>query len=408
MKHSTTTFDATSTSDKKSPTTNDHAMLPMSLSNSTELPLDLFINQLSDALIICDNDLSIMRWNKAAEEMYGWTTSEAIGQNIDVLLGTEWIKTPQNIAIQELIQYGVWRGEILQHTKDKRSRFIWTTVSWLKDPANTIIGGIVINRDMTNEKLMEAVAQERQRLEIMLRKEHDWNLNVEKVIKTLFHDMRIPLNVIGTSTGLLSRQDTVYAPEQRQEKYLTVKTQMRRLSNMIDEAATLLRGGGKEKIYDPRKVNLAHLCEASINEIRDSVASPRHNLVFENDPSIQYVKVDETLISRVLLNLLSNAVKYSPKGGEIKLKLYPFENALILEVSDQGVGISEEDQAHIFDIFFRSEQVKNISGTGLGLNIVRECVQAHQGSITVLSKPGQGSTFIVAIPHIPVDDELLM
>ncbi|NJL94750.1 MAG: sensor histidine kinase [Anaerolineae bacterium] len=126
-------------------------------------------------------------------------------------------------------------------------------------------------------------------------------------------------------------------------------------------------------------------------------------MVFEEDPELGVVMVDEALVSRILLNLLSNAIKYSPDGGQIVLRLGRSEDHIVLMVQDEGVGISPETQAQLFLPFFRGAEVQHIKGTGLGLSIVKDCVDRHHGRIRVESTPGQGSTFIVELPFHPPD-----
>jgi signal transduction histidine kinase len=109
---------------------------------------------------------------------------------------------------------------------------------------------------------------------------------------------------------------------------------------------------------------------------------------------------------QAIMNLLSNAVKYSPNGGTINLDLnFEIERALI-RIRDRGIGIPEDDIKHLFEAFHRAENVGSISGTGLGLPIVKRAVEAHQGSVDVQSKIGEGTVFTIRIPLIPGETEV--
>jgi len=109
---------------------------------------------------------------------------------------------------------------------------------------------------------------------------------------------------------------------------------------------------------------------------------------------------DEDRINEVLGNLLSNAFKFTPRGGKVALAVAAVENKVIITVTDTGVGISEEQLPHIFDKFFQADNQAQAAtkGTGLGLAIAREIVEAHGGQITVESRVGEGTTFVVRLP----------
>jgi len=370
--------------------------------DSQTIPITLFLNQLSDAIIVCDSALQITRWNEAAQLTYGWTSPEALGQQIDDLLCTTWNKTSQAQVVDDLVKIGAWRGEVQQRTKEGHLRQIWSSVSWLKDADGQIVGGITINRDMTEEvAAREALnaKKERQHLEAVLRKEQEWNSVVEKVVKALFHDMKTPLSIINSANGIINRYYDQLTPDQRAEKSNSVQAQVRRISQMIDDASQLVKGSIGAETYRPHSVNLSHLCEVCVSEIRDTLAD-QHTVVFKTDGLVGQVELDEMLISRVLVNLLSNALKYSPDTSEVTLGLYKNEDHILIQVSDSGIGISPEDQAHLFEAFFRSKQVGTIDGTGLGLSIVRDCVELHHGTISVDSALNEGTTFTVQIPFI--------
>ena len=113
---------------------------------------------------------------------------------------------------------------------------------------------------------------------------------------------------------------------------------------------------------------------------------------------------DRSKLEQIVYNLTENALKYTPDGGQITVTLQARGHNAILSVQDNGVGIPEEDQAHIFERFYRVDKARSrdTGGTGLGLSIVRQLVTMHGGTITVQSKPGQGSTFTV---QLPLDEE---
>jgi signal transduction histidine kinase len=128
--------------------------------------------------------------------------------------------------------------------------------------------------------------------------------------------------------------------------------------------------------------------------------SALHQLVINLPPDLPPVMVDQLRVERILHNLVDNAIKYSPNGGEVKLSAARDGEEIVISVSDEGEGISRDDQARLFQSFERlGASVKgSIQGTGLGLRVCRILVEAHGGRIRVESEKGKGSTFFFTLP----------
>jgi len=130
-------------------------------------------------------------------------------------------------------------------------------------------------------------------------------------------------------------------------------------------------------------------------------AELHQHILTVNVPDLSPVSGNLRRLEQVVANLISNAIKYTPDGGRIDIGLREDDGFLILQVSDSGIGISLEDQRHIFDKFYRveSEATEKISGTGLGLSIVKAIIKKHSGRVWVESELGRGSTFTVLLPR---------
>ena len=107
---------------------------------------------------------------------------------------------------------------------------------------------------------------------------------------------------------------------------------------------------------------------------------------------------DEQFMRQVLINIISNAVKYTPEGGSVSVDVRPGKESVSVIVRDTGIGIKAEDIPFIFDRFYRVEASRSSAGFGLGLSIAKSIVEAHGGSISIQSTPGEGSTFIITLP----------
>jgi signal transduction histidine kinase len=147
----------------------------------------------------------------------------------------------------------------------------------------------------------------------------------------------------------------------------------------------------------PAPVDLPEVCRRVIAEVRAAThdACP---IEFAGADSKPGLKLDEGLVVIVLSNLLSNAVKYSGPGKPVRLETRQDVSHVVLEVHDEGIGIPESDRAELFHSFHRGANVGTIPGSGLGLTIVKRCVELHGGAIAVASTEGRGTTFTVRLP----------
>jgi signal transduction histidine kinase len=143
--------------------------------------------------------------------------------------------------------------------------------------------------------------------------------------------------------------------------------------------------------------NLSSIIKSAIREMNYWFEKENFEIVTELDENIN-AEVDPDKMKQVIENLLSNAIKYSTDIKKIYIRLFRKTGQICIEIEDSGMGIPEDKLSRIFEAFYRIDQKDNISGTGLGLTVVKEIIEAHNGRIAVISKPGKGSKFTVAIP----------
>jgi signal transduction histidine kinase len=252
-------------------------------------------------------------------------------------------------------------------------------------------------QDITKRKEAEQLERNIQQLKASFQKEQATNELIQRVISMLSHDLRTPLAAISSSRDLLRHYYDRLSEEKRKERLDTIERQIQYALQILEDTVHIARGNLSEKQFNPIPINIAALCQISVDEIRVA-QSETHNIQFINVGNIEIAQVDEVLVNRILVNLLSNAIKYLPEDGEIRLELDLKGEWLIFRVIDQGMGIKDADLPQIFDPFYRSEDVNAIKGTGLGLSIVQDCVERHHGRIYVESTWGEGSTFVVELP----------
>ena len=215
------------------------------------------------------------------------------------------------------------------------------------------------------------------------------------------HELKTPINVIIGYLELL--QEGIYGeltPKQK-EVLLTINKQSQSLTRLVKRLLDISRfeaSGGKLEVREVDLQRLLTTLESSFTVLanqRDIAFSVNHSRGLP--PKVYW---DEDRINEVLGNLLSNAFKFTPRGGKVALDVAPLDDTVVVSVRDNGAGISASHLPHIFDKFFQADNQAQAAtkGTGLGLAIAREIVEAHGGKITVESRVGQGTTFVVTLP----------
>ncbi|MCC7449861.1 MAG: PAS domain-containing sensor histidine kinase [Anaerolineae bacterium] len=264
---------------------------------------------------------------------------------------------------------------------------------------------IVFIRDITERMRAEEVLRERDRLRAALETEKELHRIKNNLMRTISHEFRAPLAVIGLASSLLSDYFEKLTFQQRTRQLNTIRNQVNKLDQMVGEILSAVSGVFKGLVFEPSLTDLELLCQLSVSEVQSTIGAG-HHIVCESQDCPHNAWVDQRLVNRILINLLSNAIKYSPEGSVIRVRVFEEASEIVLQVTDQGIGISQEDQQQLFEPFFRAGNVGAISGFGLGLTIVRDCVALHQGMVTVNSKLNHGTTFTVRLPGKNISDRL--
>lgn len=215
-------------------------------------------------------------------------------------------------------------------------------------------------------------------------------------VSTVSHDLRSPLTAILGYTELIGRVGPLN--ERQQEFVKRVQASVQGITTLISD---LLDLGRIEAGLDARKelIDIRPLLRQSLDSFANFLSEKEQQLVVEIAPSTPQVWGNPVRLQQMIANLVSNAIKYTPKGGKLGVRARLEDGQLILQVWDTGVGIPVAEQPYIFEKFYRASNLpEDVSGTGLGLTIVKSIVEDHQGRIWVESTPGQGTTFTIVLP----------
>jgi signal transduction histidine kinase len=183
----------------------------------------------------------------------------------------------------------------------------------------------------------------------------------------------------------------------RQEHLGRVQEAVKRLNNMLEDILVIGRAESGRFVCAPKYFDLISFCQQAIRDLSAN-DQDEHQVLFETTRSDLQVYQDPDVMYRVIDNLLSNAIKYSPKGSNVTVQIKTEEQYVLLEVSDQGIGIPEHDIKYLFQPFQRGSNAGDFPGTGIGLTIIQKSVELMNGSVSLKSKEGQGTTFMVRFP----------
>jgi signal transduction histidine kinase len=254
-------------------------------------------------------------------------------------------------------------------------------------------------RDANARLLEEVSARERaeDELRVALVAEKDLNQLKSSFVSMVSHEFRTPLEIILSSSHILDRYLDRLPPEKRREQLRAIRKSVHRMSDLMEDVLTLGKFEAARMTCSPVPVDLAAFCRRCVDEIESATSSSSVVKLTAIDLNGGAV-ADEGLLSHILTNLLSNAVKYSPPGKTVDFTVCRRGADAEFVVRDSGCGIPPADQARLFTAFHRAGNVSHIAGSGLGLVIVRRCVELHGGNIAFESAEGLGTTFTVTLP----------
>lgn len=231
----------------------------------------------------------------------------------------------------------------------------------------------------------------------MLEKEKDLNELKSRFVSMASHEFRTPLAVILTSVSLIEKYSNPEDAPKREKHILNIKKFVKNLTNILNDFLSLDKLDQGKVSSSPVQFNIIHFINEMVEELAETT-DKNHVITVEHQCQSVSIYQDKEMIRNVVINLISNAIKYSPYHSTVIIRTYTSQSEFYLEIQDQGMGIPEEDQKHLFERFFRANNVTNLQGTGLGLNIVRRYVDLMGGQINFKSKESAGTTFIVSLP----------
>lgn len=260
----------------------------------------------------------------------------------------------------------------------------------------------VEERTLILKEALHELERSQQELSEALDKEKELNEIKSRFVSMASHEFRTPLSTVLSSAALLGKYTLTEDQDKRDRHIRRIKDSVKHLNDLLEDFLSL----GK---LEEGKV-MTHVEDLDIKDFLDDTADEM-KAILKNGQQIHVeysgngsFVTDKKLLKNILINLLSNAVKFSDENSPIWLRAACTHDRLLVSVKDEGIGISEEDQQHLFSSFFRGKNAVNIQGTGLGLHIVKRYVDLLLGEIYLESKLQEGTVITFELPRLPEED----
>ncbi len=308
-----------------------------------------------------------------------------------------WLPTPRDVqslgVISAVIARRFWTG-VGMAASCAIPLLIW--VIMLRRSRNTVrkLNAGLEQRVMARTAELAAAKDE---LSKALAQERDLNELKTRFISLVSHEFRTPLGITMSAVELLRHHSARLSRDKTTELLEDIHSSTLRMSGLMEQVLILGRVEAGKNAYHPTALDLVELCD-KITDEGLSATNRRCPVNFKSSGDFTDAQADEGLIRHIFSNLLSNAVKYSPQDSPVDFHLQRHGDSAVFTVRDKGIGIPQADQIRLYEAFHRASNVGEVPGTGLGLLLVKRCVDLHQGTIRVESAEGKGTTFTVKLP----------
>ena len=353
----------------------------------------------SEGILLIDHHGRIILINRIAQEIFGYSQAELADQPINTLLPPDLRERHDQhfadyMAAPSVRPMGQGR-ELYGQRKDGSQFPIEVSLSFVEIEDNRLIICFVV--DITERRQLEQQRIDTAKMMIELEKERELLNLKEQFMSMITHEFRSPLAAISSSCQIIEHYYERLDDEQLLTRIGNIDARANQMAEMIDDVLTLTRAGMNMLEYNPAPVNLPDFCHDLVTNAQ--LTDPgHHQFTLQIDDGLDTVQADARLMGHIFNNLLNNAAKYSPSGSTIHFSVRNGGGDLRFDVRDEGIGIPAEDQKRLFKPFYRASNVGAINGSGLGLAVVKVCVEAHGGSLEVHSSASTGTTFTIFLP----------
>jgi len=357
--------------------------------------LAAIVESSEDAIVSKSLSGVIQSWNAGAERLFGYSSDEAVGRHISLIIPAE------RLAEEDRIIASLKAGHRVEHFETERLRrngghvTVSLTISPIRDGSGTIIGASKIARDVTERRRLE---DHLRRLAIDL---SEADRQKSEFLATLAHELRNPLAPIRSALELLRFSGA--DPERTALARDTMERQLGQLIRLVDDLLDVNRVMHNRLELRPVDIDIALVIHQAVEMSQPLADKAGHRLNVILPATPLFLHADPVRLTQVFANLLNNSCKYTPPGGDIRISVERDGGQAVVRVKDSGAGIPRERLDGIFDMFAQVNRSPERAqgGLGIGLTLVRRLVEMHDGSVKAESDGlGKGSEFIVRLPAL--------
>lgn len=388
--------------------------------------LTAIIENAIDGIITINEKGIVQSINPSASRLFLYPPEEVIGKNISMLMPSpdrekhdSYIENYKSSGIPHIIGHD---RDVLGRKKDGNIFPFRLGVSEVKfEEQRTFVGFIhdmshqketenrlmqytqhleelVKDRTQALNETIEVLTQTKEEVSNTLEKEKELNKIKSRLLSMASHEFRTPLSTIQLSTSLIHR----YVESIDNPKIVThiqkIKSAIANLTTILDDFLILEKAESNKIILQISSFDIQEFIKEIIGELK-LLTKKKQKIISIPNTEITMVKLDKNLLKNCIINLVSNAIKYSGEETEIELWTSLSSSTITINVKDNGIGIPEEDQQHLFEAFFRAHNAENIPGTGLGLHIVSRYISLMNGAISFKSAVDKGTLFTIELPR---------
>lgn len=369
---------------------------------------EALFNNAAIGIITVDVKGDIVLVNQFALKQFGYEADELIGQKIEVLIPGRYkekhVEHRNRYYGHDPHSRPMGTGMDLFAVKKDGTEFpvevslsVYNTLDGMFSIA--FISDITIRKESDNAlirlnaELEQKVKERTQSLEEALEKEKELNELKSRFVSMASHEFRTPLSTVLSSSYLLAQYSKTEDQPKREKHIQRIVSSVNLLTDILNDFLSV--GKIEEGKIQVRftEIDVKDTISTLVTELK-TIAKPGQDIIYEHSGSNLAI-LDLALVKHIVLNLVSNAIKFSPENSRVYINTTNESEVLTLSIRDEGLGISPEDQQHLFERFFRGANVTNIQGTGLGLHIVAKYVELLNGTITFNSTLDEGTEFII-------------
>lgn len=394
----------------------------------------------TEGILLTDQSGNIILTNPAAEKIFGYQAEELVGQPIEILIPDRFnhhhhqlregfyhkpgnrsmgagrdlfgrkkdgLDIPVEVSLSHYTQndqlyviafiVDITQRKKIENDIIEQKKELEKVTEQIRR-MNTQLEAKVEERTRILKEALHQLERSQQDLREALSKEKELNEIKSRFVSMASHEFRTPLSSVLSSASLLSKYVKSEEQDNRDKHIKRIKESVKHLNDLLEDFLSLGKLEEGKVEVKAELFNVKEFIEDVADELKGLLKKGQTLDCFHSGPSDFYT--DKRLLKNILINVISNAIKFSEENRPVTISAEYERADLVITVKDQGIGISADDQLHMFSSFFRARNATNIQGTGLGLHIVKRYVDLLEGAISLKSELGEGTEIIIKLPAL--------